>query len=150
MLLVVNTAYFGELEYEQENVIKFKEGILGFENKSEYVLILNTDPELPFHYLQSVEDSELMFIATSPHYFVSDYDFEIPDSVVEFLGIENPEDVMIYTLTVIPEETEKTSINLKAPLVINLKNKHAKQVVLDEKYRLKHYIFDKALNEEAE
>lgn len=148
--MIVKTPYLGDLEYEPQDIIRFEEGILGFEKLHEYIFILNPDEALPFHYLQSTEDSELMFIATSPYLYVENYDFNLPQSIVDTLKIESIDDVTVYCLTVIPSETIKTSINLKAPLVINMKNRLAKQVLMDEKFRLKHYIFDKSLNEEVE
>lgn len=146
----VKTPYFGELEYEPHDIIRFEEGILGFENLHNYIFVLNPDEDLPFHYLQSTEDSDLMFIATSPYLFAENYDFNLSQSVLDELKIEVIDDVAVYCLTVIPNETIKTSINLKAPLVINMKSRLAKQVLMDEKFRLKYYIFDKSLNEEVE
>ncbi|GAU75666.1 flagellar assembly protein FliW [Fusibacter sp. 3D3] len=148
--MIVKTPYLGDLEYESQDIIRFEEGILGFEKLHDYIFVLNSDEALPFHYLQSVEDNELMFIATSPYLFVEDYDFNLSQSVIDELKIEAIEDVTVYCLTVIPAETLKTSINLKAPLVINMKTKLARQVLMDEKFRLKHFIFDKSLNEEVE
>lgn len=148
--MIVKTPYFGNLEYEENDIIRFEEGILGFDQLHDYILVLNPDEDLPFHYLQSTEDSDLMFIATSPYLFVENYDFDLPSTVVESLKIQAIEDIAVYCLTVIPNETSQTSINLKAPLVINMKNRLAKQVLMDEKFRLKYFIFDKKLNEEAE
>ncbi len=71
------TKHLGEIEYEQEAVISFDEGLPGFENVRSFVLILSEDAELPFHYLQSVDNPSIAFVVTSPFLFVGDYDFDL-------------------------------------------------------------------------
>jgi len=139
---VVND-FLGEVEYTDEDIIVFEDGILGFSSTQKYILVTNPDPVFPFNWLQSVDESDVSFILTNPFLFVSEYDFEIPDSVIEKLDIEDIEDVAIYSMVVIPEEPKQTTINLKSPLIINNRTKHAKQVILEEDFALKYEIFQK-------
>ncbi len=140
--MIVKTELFGDFEYQEEEVLTFVEGIYGFDELKKYLLITNPEEELPFDFLQSVEDEELYFIVTSPYLFLEDYDFEISDTLVKKLEIDQPEDVIVLSLTTIPEKSEETTINLKAPIIVNKESKKAKQVILVEDYPYKHKLFN--------
>lgn len=137
------TDYRGEVEYEKEDIIHFEDSMYGFDGKQDFLLIGNVEPELPFHWLQSIEDESLTFVITDPFLFVEKYDFELDDLTVEKLGIDNVEDIMIYTTVIIPENTEDITVNLKSPIIININDRKAKQVILNEDYPYKYKIFNK-------
>jgi len=135
--------FLGEIEYTQDDVVFFKEGLFGFDDLKEYVYIVNPDPAFPFGWLQSTKNNETSFVVTNPFLFVSEYDFELPDPVIEKLEINEIDDVTILTLVVIPDDPQNTTINLKSPVVLNKSTRQAKQVILDEEYELKYKIFKK-------
>ncbi|BEP30207.1 flagellar assembly protein FliW [Helicovermis profundi] len=139
----IETKFLGEIEFLKEDIIYFEEGLYGFTNMKEFILIINPEPDLPFHWLQSIVDEKLSFIVTSPFLFLDEYDFEVNDSIIEKLNIKTHEDIEIYSITVIPNEVKNTTINLKAPIIINKNNKKAKQLILNEDFPYKHSIFKK-------
>lgn len=141
--MMIKNDFLGEVEYTQDDVVTFVEGILGFEDYTEYVYITNPDPAFPFEWLQSIKSPEVSFIVTNPFLFVSDYDFDLPDPVIEKLGISDIKDLAVLSMVVIPDDPKDTTINLKSPVVVNRTNRQAKQVILDEDYALKHKIFEK-------
>ncbi|QXM05166.1 flagellar assembly protein FliW [Crassaminicella indica] len=141
--MILNTKHFGEIEIEQEKIITFEEGLLGFEDIKEYAMILNPDKEVAFHWLQAVNEPSLAFVITNPFLFKKDYDFYIPEKIVAALEIEKEEDVVIFSIAVVPQDIKKMTINLRGPLIVNTKNKKGKQIVLDtDKYPLKYFIFE--------
>ncbi|WP_053955786.1 flagellar assembly protein FliW [Inediibacterium massiliense] len=141
--MILNTKHFGEIEIDDQKIIEFKEGIPGFENIKKYTIITNPEKEVPFHWLQAIDEPELTFVITNPFLFKNDYEFHIPDKVIEELNIEKEEDLMIFTIVVIPDDMSKITMNTRAPLVINMKKKSGKQLLLDdEKYPLKYYLLE--------
>lgn len=140
------TDYRGEVEYTEKDIITIEEGMYGFEGDKHFLLIANVEKDLPFHWLQSIDNEKLVFVITDPFLFVEDYDFELDDLTVEQLKINEIEDVGVYTTVVIPENIEEITINLKSPLIINIRSREAKQVVLDGDYPFKEKIFKKGEN----
>lgn len=139
----LSTRHFGEVEVDESEIISFSEGLLGFEDIKRYIIINNQDNEVPFNWLQSVDEPNLAFVITNPFIFVDNYEFNIPDKVVKSLELEKHEDLNIYSIVVVPESIENVTINLKGPVIVNRKSGKAKQVVLEnDKYNLKHKIFD--------
>lgn len=139
----LQTKHLGEIEYNQDAVISFEEGLPGFENDRSFVLVLSDDPELPFHYLQSVDNPAVAFVVTSPFLFVEDYDFNLSDSVVEKLEIKSPEELYVYGVVTIPKKVQFSTINLTAPIIINTTNKMGMQVVLEDIDDISHPLFTK-------
>lgn len=139
----VNTRHFGEIEIAENEIISFSEGLLGFDDMKKYIIINNPDPEIPFHWLQSIDEPNLAFVITNPFAFVDNYEFNISDRVVKELEIEKHENLTIYSIVVVPQNIENMTINLKGPVIINMKNRKAKQIVLEnDKYTLKHKIIN--------
>ncbi len=142
----IETANFGQVEIEKEKILAFREGLPGFPEEKEFIVILNHDKDNPFHWLQSVKTPDLSFVIVNPFEIFSDYDLILPQTAIKKLEIEDEKDIIIYTIVVIPEDIKKMTTNLLGPLVVNAKKKIAKQVILEEeKYSTKHFIFDQDL-----
>lgn len=136
----LNTFYFGDINVKEEEIIHFAEGIPGFEEKHEFVMINNYDTEdpVPFMWLQSVDDPNLAFVVTIPFFMRSDYEFDIPNEVCAQIDLKSPEQAGIYTICKITGPMESMSLNLRSPIIINAENKKAVQLVLDDtKYTTK-------------
>lgn len=141
----IETVNFGTIEIEEDKVIYFKEGIPGFEDEKEFVIILNEDLDNPFHFLQSKNTGELSFVIVNPFEIFKDYDIEIPETTVKKLKIEKKEDLVIYSIVVVPEDISKMTVNLLGPIVINSREKLGKQVIIeDSRYTTKELIFKEA------
>ncbi|MCC5910842.1 MAG: flagellar assembly protein FliW [Clostridiaceae bacterium] len=147
----LNTKNFGELKISESNILYFQDGLPGFQDLTKFIVIQNPEEGHPFHWLQSVEDENLAFVIINPFAFKSDYDFNLSNNTIEKLEIKAPEDVTVYNIVVIPEDINKMTANLRAPIIINTKNNKAKQIVLDdENYHTKHYIMEELKNQAAE
>jgi len=141
--MLLNTTNFGEINIEEDKILTFLEGIPGFEELTKYIIIQNPDEAMPFQWLQSLDDTDLAFVIINPFIFKSDYDFQIPAHVVEKLDIEKPEDINVFNIVIIPEDINKMTANLQAPIIINRKNNRGKQIILDNPdYQIKHYILE--------
>lgn len=143
----IETLQFGEIDIDEKDIISFNEGLLAFEEYKKFIIIDNFDEELPFKTLQSLNEPELSFIIMNPFVFRKDYDFTLSESNIEKLKLESEDDVLVYSLVVIPQEITKMTANLSGPIIINNKTKLAKQIILDnKKYKTKHYIIEEMNN----
>lgn len=115
---------------EQYAVLRFSDGIPGFPGMRNFILSDLTD-DGTFQLLSSVEDPELSLVVASPWLFFADYTPELPTSDQDVLGIEAPEDAIVFC-TVIADDTEALHLNLRAPFIANARTLTARQVVLDD------------------
>ncbi|MBN2900098.1 MAG: flagellar assembly protein FliW [Clostridia bacterium] len=143
----LKTSGFGVISYSEEDIVQFNAGLYGFESNKSFLYIPSEDSQFQFSWLQSIDDPDLVFIVTDPFLFVENYDFNLDEDVVDQLKVEKPEELCILSIVNIGEEVEKTTVNIKAPIVINIGTKVGRQVILTEEYPYKYYIFNKELNE---
>ena len=139
----LNTPYLGEIEYNLDEIIIFENGLYGFEEKQEFILVNLEDPDFPFNWLQSIDDENLSFVLTSAFLFINDYEFDLSDNLTDELEIKNHEDVLILTTVVLNEDLEKSTMNLQAPIVINRNTNKGRQIILDDKFELKYKFLQK-------
>ena len=128
----VDSTFFGEITVDTQEIITFGKGLMGFEDKTQYVLMSNydtTDP-VPFMWLQSTQDPDLAFVISIPFMLRTDYEVEIPDNICDDLGITTPNDVGIYTICNIQDKVEEMTVNLASPLIINARNHSGVQLTL--------------------
>ncbi|WP_152655248.1 flagellar assembly protein FliW [Oceanobacillus sp. CFH 90083] len=127
----MTSAYLGEIEVNESKIITFPSGIPGFSESKQFVLLEFPDNQI-FHILQSVDNVKLAFIITDPYYLYQEYTFELEASTLELLKIKDRNDVAIYTIVTVNKPFAASTMNLKAPIVIHVKENLAKQVVLQK------------------
>ncbi|MEK4698575.1 flagellar assembly protein FliW [Solibacillus sp. FSL R7-0668] len=137
----VETKLLGEVEVQESDVVTFEQGLLGLQDLKKYTL-LPIEQDLPFLLLQSLDDAEVSFVLAYPYAFKPDYTFEISDEDRELLKIEAEMEVVTYAIVTMNDSWATSTMNLLAPVVINVKEKLAKQIVLQtsEAYSLRHPI----------
>lgn len=141
----IKTRNFGTLEIEEDKILTFQDGIPGFEKLSKFTLINNKE-EQPFAFLQSIDDPDISLTIINPYDLIIDYSFEVDDAILRSLGEIKENNLGIYAVIVIPNEIEKITANLKAPIIINVESKKGMQVTLvNEKYQIKHPIYAELL-----
>ena len=77
----IETSRFGVMSVDDQRIINFPHGLLGFPEHKRYALI-QTGRESCFFWLQSVEDAGLAFVVTDPNVFFRDYDVPLRDELV--------------------------------------------------------------------
>lgn len=139
----INANYFGQVSYESNEAIHIINGLIGFESYTEYLPI-------PFHEdsdslisLQSLEDETLSFILMNPFGIYPDYAPSISRQDMEELKAKSAEDISYYVISVIRDSVAESTVNLKAPLIVNALNRQAKQVILEQsEYTFRHILGD--------
>ncbi|MBP1890042.1 flagellar assembly factor FliW [Clostridium moniliforme] len=117
--------------------VVFEKGIPGFENINEFE-IKDLENNNRFKIVESL-DNEVSFATINPFEIYNEYEIDLNDETIKELQIENPKDVLILTIITLGKTLESSTINLKAPLVINIKNKLGRQFIIQgDKYNTKH------------
>lgn len=128
-MMQVETSYLGTVKSSEDDILLFAGGLPGFLEEKEFVLL--PFEQSHFFLLQSVHSKHLSFICADPFVFWDDYEVKLDDASVEQLGVHEEEDVAIFVILTIEQPFSATTANLRAPIIINSKNKRAKQVMLD-------------------
>ena len=136
--MLVHTSRFGPVEVDQDRVISFARGILGFPKYRQYVLI-QPEADATFYWLQSVEAADLAFVVTDPLLFVPDYQVPLREETRQDLGLMDLSEASV--LVIVNKVGDLLTANMQGPLVIHATTRVAVQVVISEKkYQTRHPI----------
>ena len=127
----INTTRFGEVGVDESRIIRMKGGILGFEHLKKYIVLVHNE-KTPFLWFQSVDDGTIAFVIINPQLIKADYEPLINDEEVGRLEIGDAQDVVLMAIVTIRPTPFMVTANLRAPIVINAKQRLAAQVVLDD------------------
>ncbi|MFH1069634.1 MAG: flagellar assembly protein FliW [Candidatus Glassbacteria bacterium] len=136
----VITTRFGTMEVKEKDILTFAEGLVGFSHCKNF-FIYNQEKNLPFFWLQSVEDPKLAFVICDPALFFPDYKVSARKAELSVIEPGNPKELVVCVLISINREPFRMTANLQGPLVINTANHKGKQLVLVEgNYNTRHTI----------
>jgi flagellar assembly factor FliW len=136
----VNTTRFGTVEVDDGAEITFTQPILGFQEYRRFILLPGPENS-PLKWLQSTESGELAFIVMDPRAAVPDYEIRIGSQEMAELAVDSIEELEVYTLVVVPQDRTQIRTNLKAPVLVNPRQRLAKQTILDRsKYPIQFYL----------
>ncbi len=136
----LQTTRFGPIEIDDAAVITFTQPIIGFQNTRRFVLLPGPEGS-SVKWLQSTELGDLAFLIMDPRTVVPDYHIELNDVVTSELAVDSVDDLEIYTLLVVPKDPSQVRTNLKAPVLINPKQRLARQLVLERSsYPIQFYL----------
>lgn len=138
----IKTTRFGKLDVSTVDIITMPEGIIGFNNVKQYVMLdFHTGIDTALKWFQATDCPELAFVLIDPYTFRPDYKINITKEETDFLEAKSPDVIRIMTIVSIPNDPHKMTANLLGPLLINPENHLAMQVVLnDTEYTASHYI----------
>ncbi|MFM9115585.1 MAG: flagellar assembly protein FliW [Planctomycetota bacterium] len=124
--MLIRTSRFGGIEIEAEDILLFPQGLLGFEDCRHWVLLADADNE-SVGWLQNISRPDIAVPVVSPRRFVPGYEIQVPRGQLAPLQISDIEQA--YVLTVMSRNDGQLTINLKAPVVINLDRRIGRQIV---------------------
>ena len=123
---------FGEIEINDNSIIRFIGGLPGVEELDRYAII-RCDQTEPIHWLQSLDDPDIAIPIVNPFILKPDYEIEVDDGDLDLIGTHKEEDLVVLSIMVIPEDISKMTANLMAPLLINIKKMVGAQMMMDYK-----------------
>lgn len=144
----LDTKYFGPIRCDAESVLEFPNGLFGFEDEKQFLLIPFEGSNESMLCFQSVATPSLAFVAMNPFFLSKSYAPILPEKELESMGVACSEDLCYYTLCVVKEPLANSTVNLKCPVVINDTTRQARQVILDQ-YEMRHLLSDFTGKEEA-
>ena len=143
----VNTSRFGTLDIAENEIIRFTDGLYGFEKETEFTFLpFNPNVESPMEWMQSLKSSHLAFVITDPYLYLQDYKLKLSEDDKKRVHLNSEEPFLTRTIVTIPENYLEMTTNLIAPLIINKDKGFAKQFVLTSMdYDTRHYLLPKEM-----
>ena len=140
----IKTKVFGEVTIDDDKIIDFPNGIVGFPDLVQFTLIHDEEKgKDSIHWLQSIQEPAFAMPVIDPLLVCPDYNPEVEDELLKNIGELQPEETLILLTVTVPKDLTKMSVNLRGPIVINAAEKKATQVIVDgDEYPVKYPIYD--------
>ena len=139
----IKTKVFGEITIDDDKIIDFPNGIVGFPDLVQFTLIHDEEKgKDSIHWLQSLQEPAFAMPVMDPLLVCPEYNPEVDDDILKNIGELIPDETLILVTVTVPKELQAMSVNLRAPIVINAAEKKATQVIVEgDEYPIKYPIY---------
>lgn len=141
----IKTKIFGEIDIDDEKILHFTNGIIGFPDLKDFALMYDAEKgeKSNIRWLQSLQEPAFAMPVLDPLAVKPDYNPEVEDELLKPIGELNPDEMLVLVTLTVPKDITKMSVNLCAPIVIHTESRKACQIIVDdEKYPVKYMIYD--------
>ena len=139
------TRLFGTIDVADDKIITMERGMIGFPNLTHFALIFDEekkDKKFKIMWLQSMDDGEVAFPVADPIQLKEDYKPLVNEEIIAPLGEMTEDNTYILVTVTVPKRVEDFSINLKAPIVINMDTNKGAQIITEDDYPVKYKVYD--------
>lgn len=142
--MTIMTRVFGEITIDDDRIIKFSKGIVGFPDLTDFMTLHDSEKGTDsIHWSQSLQEPGFAMPVMDPPRVCPDYNPEVDDEILQNLGELNPDEMLVLVTMTVPKDVKLMSVNLKGPIVINAAQKTAIQVIVEgDEYPVKFPIYD--------
>lgn len=129
----IESTRFDTIDIRVDDILLFPSGVFAFEKMRHWVLLSDAQ-NASVGWLQSVSDPAVALPVVSPRRFVKDYQVRVNRSQLAPLELSGPDEA--FVLAVVGRHEGRLTLNLKAPLIINLDRRLGRQVVTNDEQPL--------------
>jgi len=127
----ITTTRFGDVTFSQDAIIEFPWGLPGFAHLH-YFLALTVEDDTNFVWLQSIDEPGVALPAGDPWQLFPAYEPRLPAYAPVALELQQPDAFPVLCVIVVTKDAAEMTMNLLAPVVINLQSRRGRQVMLEQ------------------
>jgi len=135
--MLIHTSRFGALAIEPQDILHFQAGLPGLPACNEWVLLADASHDA-LGWLQSSSHPEIALAVVSPRRFVPNFQMRVAHRDLEALRLADIDEAQV--LVIVASNEGRLTVNLKAPLVFNLREQRGVQVVAKDDHSLQHLL----------
>lgn len=139
------TKLFGKIDVNEDKIIEFPQGILGFEDLKKFALMFDSEKSSPtgLNFMVSLDEPAFMMPVVTAVAVKPDYSPKISSEVEQAIGPLTEDNVLVMVTMTIPSNITDMTVNLNAPIIINTDtNKAVQSMVTNEGYDVKYPIYE--------
>lgn len=143
--MLIHTKVFGEVEITEDKIITFPGGIIGFPDLQRFTLLHDEEQGVSagIRWLQSLDEPGFAMPVMDPLVVKPDYDPMVDDELLAGIGEITPDNLLVLVTVKVPSDLTQMSVNLQGPIVINVDERKACQIIVDSsKYPVRFPIYE--------
>ena len=129
----IETKAFGQVEITEDKIITFPGGIIGFPEMRRFTLLHDEEKGVSagIRWLQSLDEPGFAMTVLDPLIVKEDYNPEIDDELLAGIGEVTPDNLLVLVTVRVPSDLKQMSVNLQGPIIINVDERKACQIIVD-------------------
>ncbi len=142
--MTIETRIFGEVTIDDQKIIHFENGIIGFPDLTDFALIYDVEKgnDVGIRWMQSIQEPAFAMPVMDPLLVKEDYNPEVEDELLKPLGGLDPDQLLVLVTVTVPKDIKKMTVNLKGPFVINAETRKACQIIIEEDIDVKFPVYE--------
>ena len=142
--MTIETRIFGEVTIDDQKIIHFENGIIGFPDLTDFALIYDLEKgnDVGIRWMQSIQEPAFAMPVMDPLLVKEDYNPEVEDELLKPLGGLDPDQLLVLVTVTVPKDIKKMTVNLKGPFVINAETRKACQIIIEDDYDVKFPVYE--------
>ena len=139
-----NTRLFGEISIDDDKIIRMDKGIIGFPDLKNFALVYDEDGEKnnSLMWFQSMDEPQFAMPVIVPNDIITDYNPTVNDELLSGLGGLTPENTYCIVTIKVPKDITQMTVNLKAPIIVNMDNMKAEQIIVEDDFEVRFPVYD--------
>lgn len=131
--MIIETKAFGQVEITDDKIITFPGGIIGFPDMKRFTLLHDEEKGVAagIRWLQSLDEPGFAMTVIDPLMVKEDYNPEIDDELLTGIGEVTLDNLLVLVTVRIPSDLKQMSVNLQGPIIINVDERKACQIIVD-------------------
>lgn len=141
----IETKAFGQVDITDDKIITFPGGIIGFPDMKRFTLLHDEEKgvSVGIRWLQSLEEPGFAMTVIDPLLVMEDYNPEIDDELLSGIGEVTPDNLLVLVTVRVPSDLKQMSVNLQGPIIINVDERKACQIIVDvDRYPVRFPIYE--------
>ena len=142
--MTIETRIFGEVTIDDQKIIHFENGIIGFPDLTDFALIYDVEKgnDVGIRWMQSLQEPAFAMPVMDPLLVKEDYNPEVEDELLKPLGGLDPDQLLVLVTVTVPKDIKKMTVNLKGPFVINAETRKACQIIIEDDLEVKFPVYE--------
>ncbi len=143
--MTIHTKVFGQVEITEDKIITFTEGIIGFPELKRFTLLHDEEQgtNVGIRWLQSLEEPGFAMPVMDPLIVKPDYNPEVNDELLSGIGEVTADNLLVLVTVKVPSDLTQMSVNLQGPIIINVDERKACQIIVDpDTYPVRFLIYE--------
>ena len=140
----VTTRLFGEVDIEDEKIIRLENGIVGFPDLKQFTLIFDTEKEggTSLMWFQSLDEPQFAMPVVNPVDIVPEYDPTVNDDMLSGMGEFTQDNMYVLVTIKVPRDITQMTVNLKAPIIINADTRRGGQIIVEDDVDVRFPVYE--------
>lgn len=129
--MIIQTNYYGDIEYQKEDLFFFPDGLFGFPTLNYFLPLCMNEEDDALLLLQSTEQPEIAFVTINPVFLCADYLPALTEEELSYLEVSSYEELSYFSICVLKNPYSESTVNLKCPIVINPVTHKGLQIIME-------------------